>query len=210
MNDPIGSRDMELLCRQRATFDIQHSWKWLGEAEQWKDLAHRETASRFHAEHAGPMTMGPNTMQNDRRIMQQASQIEGKKTPLERQLSVISLARFPRSKSMRKINGTPISINYRQKRSILLRRKKSRDPKAVHSREVSVCDQLRAIPQWQFHRGALRAPFSGFFRSMMGSEIVVIQFRADWRCLPAKPHRAGVARNDDAVILISRLSTHQA
>ena len=60
MNDSIGCRDMELLCRQRATFDIQHSWKWLGEAERWKDLAHRETASRFHAVHAGPMTMGPN------------------------------------------------------------------------------------------------------------------------------------------------------
>jgi hypothetical protein len=58
MNDPIDCRDMELLCRHRATFDIQHSWKWLGEAERWKDLAHRETASRFHAEHAGPMTMG--------------------------------------------------------------------------------------------------------------------------------------------------------
>ena len=51
MSDPIGCRDMELLCRQRATFDIQHSWKWLGEAERWKDLAHREAASRFHAGH---------------------------------------------------------------------------------------------------------------------------------------------------------------
>jgi hypothetical protein len=49
MNDPVGCREMELLCRQRATFDIQHSWKWLGEAERWKDLAHREAASRFHA-----------------------------------------------------------------------------------------------------------------------------------------------------------------
>jgi hypothetical protein len=45
MNDPIGCRDMELLCRQRATFDIQHSWKWLGEAERWKDLAHRSCFS---------------------------------------------------------------------------------------------------------------------------------------------------------------------
>jgi hypothetical protein len=74
---------MELLCRQRATFDIQHSWKWLDEAERWKDISHRETASRFHAEHTGPMTMGPNTMEVDRRLMRRASQLEGKKSPLE-------------------------------------------------------------------------------------------------------------------------------
>jgi hypothetical protein len=69
MNDPIGCRDMELLCRQRATLDIQHSWKWLGEAERWKDLAHREIGSRFRAMpmHAGPMAMGPNTIEGDLR-----------------------------------------------------------------------------------------------------------------------------------------------
>lgn len=83
MNDPVGCRDMELLCRQRATFDIQHSWKWLGEAERWKDLAHRDTASRFNAEHADPMTMGLNTMEGDRCTMRRASQLEGKKSPLE-------------------------------------------------------------------------------------------------------------------------------
>ena len=83
MNDPIGCRDMELLCRQRATFDVQHSWKWLGEAERWKDLAHRETASRFHATHPGPMVMGPNTMADDRRAKQAAAQREGRKSPLE-------------------------------------------------------------------------------------------------------------------------------
>jgi hypothetical protein len=83
MNDPIGCRDMELLCRHRATFNIQHSWKWLGEAERWKDLAHRETAFRFHGEHAGPMTMGPNSMEGDRRTLRRASQLEGKNSPLE-------------------------------------------------------------------------------------------------------------------------------
>jgi hypothetical protein len=67
MNDLVGCRDMELLCRQRATLDIQHSWKWLGEAERWKDLAHREAASRFQAKHAGPRTMGPNTIDGDLR-----------------------------------------------------------------------------------------------------------------------------------------------
>jgi hypothetical protein len=54
MSDLVGCRDMELLCRHRAAVDREHSWKWLGEAERWKDLAHREAASRFHAEHAGP------------------------------------------------------------------------------------------------------------------------------------------------------------
>lgn len=83
MNDPIGCRDMELLCRKRATFNTRHSWKWLGEAERWKDLAHHEIASRFHAGHPGPMAMGPNTMEGDRRTIRRASQVDGKKSPLE-------------------------------------------------------------------------------------------------------------------------------
>ena len=29
---------MELLSRQRAVFDNEHSWKWLGEAERWGHL----------------------------------------------------------------------------------------------------------------------------------------------------------------------------
>ena len=57
MNDLIGCREMELLCRRRAALDSAHSWKWLGEAERWRDLAHREAASRFHMR-AGPMAMG--------------------------------------------------------------------------------------------------------------------------------------------------------
>jgi len=83
MNDPIGCRDMELLCRHRATFDIQHRWKWLGEAERWKELAHSETVSRFHAGHPGPMAMGPNTMEGHRRTIRRASQVEGRNSPLE-------------------------------------------------------------------------------------------------------------------------------
>lgn len=67
MNDLIGCRDMELLCRQRAMLDTQHGWKWLGEAERWRDIAHRETTSRFQAMHPGPMAMGPNTIEGDRR-----------------------------------------------------------------------------------------------------------------------------------------------
>jgi hypothetical protein len=68
MNDLIGCRDMELLCRRRAVLDTQHSWKWLGEAERWRDIAHRETASRFQAMHPGPMAMGPNEKVSDRNV----------------------------------------------------------------------------------------------------------------------------------------------
>ena len=68
MNDLIlGCREIDSLCRQRAISDRAHSWKWLGEADRWNDLAHREIASRFQNSqmHAGPMAMGPNTIKGD-------------------------------------------------------------------------------------------------------------------------------------------------
>lgn len=66
MNDRVGCREMELLCRHRAVLDAQHSWNWLGKAERWRELAHREAAAHS-ALHAGPMAMGPNTIEGDRR-----------------------------------------------------------------------------------------------------------------------------------------------
>ena len=68
MNRLAGCRDMELLCRQRAAVDAQHSWKWLGEAERWKEIAHSETVARFQGTHPGPMAMGPNTIEGDCRV----------------------------------------------------------------------------------------------------------------------------------------------
>jgi hypothetical protein len=67
MSDLTGSRYMERLCRQRAILDRAHSWKWLGEAERWKDLAHLDIGDRFREKpiHAGPMAMGPNTIEGD-------------------------------------------------------------------------------------------------------------------------------------------------
>jgi hypothetical protein len=67
MSNLVGCREIESLCRQRAVSDREHSWKWLGEADRWSDLAHREIASRFqkHPMHAGPMAMGPNTIDGD-------------------------------------------------------------------------------------------------------------------------------------------------
>ena len=61
----MSCRDMELLCRQQAVFDNQHSWKWLGQAERWGHLAQKETASHFKK--TGPMAMGPNTIDGDKR-----------------------------------------------------------------------------------------------------------------------------------------------
>lgn len=69
MSDLAGCRYMERLCRQRAVFDHAHSWKWLGEAERWKDLAHLEVGDRFREKpiHPSPMAMGPNTIEGDSR-----------------------------------------------------------------------------------------------------------------------------------------------
>ena len=64
MNNLVGCRGLESLCRQRAVFDRAQSWKWLGDADRWNDLGHRKIASRFqkHSMHAGPIAMGPNAL----------------------------------------------------------------------------------------------------------------------------------------------------
>ena len=40
-------RAMGSICRQRAVFDPENSWKHLGDAERWDHLAHVEIASHF-------------------------------------------------------------------------------------------------------------------------------------------------------------------
>jgi hypothetical protein len=69
MNSIAGCREIESLCRQRAISDHVRSWKWLGEADRWSSLAHREIASRFQNSpmHTGPMDMGSNTIEGDAR-----------------------------------------------------------------------------------------------------------------------------------------------
>jgi len=56
----FGCRNIETLCRQRTISDRAHSWKWLGEADRWSNLAHREIAFRFqnNQEHAVPWQWG--------------------------------------------------------------------------------------------------------------------------------------------------------
>jgi hypothetical protein len=66
MSDLVDCRAMELMYRQRARANPANSWKWLGQAERWRELGKRETAWRFQRRgtqqqmHAGPMAMGPN------------------------------------------------------------------------------------------------------------------------------------------------------
>src|SRR6202521_3327349 len=76
MNDRLDCHDMEMLCRQRAKVDPKHNWKWLEEADKWRELEHREIAWRFQQRnfqqqmHAGPMAIGPNTIYGDSRSKQ--------------------------------------------------------------------------------------------------------------------------------------------
>ena len=76
MSDVAGCRAMEMLCRRRAKVDPKHSWKWLGEADRWRELGHNQIAWRFQKRnvhqqmHAGPMAIGPNTIYGDSRSKQ--------------------------------------------------------------------------------------------------------------------------------------------
>jgi hypothetical protein len=57
-------RAMASICRQRAVFDPQHSWKHLGDAERWEHLAHTEIADRFeecNAALGGPTGADPSS-----------------------------------------------------------------------------------------------------------------------------------------------------
>jgi hypothetical protein len=61
MNNLVGCREIESLCRQRTFSDRAHSWKWLGEAQRWHDLAHHEIALPFqNRPMQAAMAVGPN------------------------------------------------------------------------------------------------------------------------------------------------------
>jgi hypothetical protein len=40
-------RAIALLCRQQAVLHPEESWKWLGKAERWEDLAETEIAAHY-------------------------------------------------------------------------------------------------------------------------------------------------------------------
>jgi hypothetical protein len=72
MSDTSDWREMELWCLQRAKAEPENHWKWAGQAERWCELAHSQIAFNFQKTaqqqmHAGPMAMGPNTINGDLR-----------------------------------------------------------------------------------------------------------------------------------------------
>ena len=77
MSDVKDCRAMESWCRQRARAEPKNSWKWLGQADRWHELAHSQLQATFQRRsvqqqmHAGPMAMGPNTIYGDTRHRQQ-------------------------------------------------------------------------------------------------------------------------------------------
>ena len=64
-------RAMSSICRQRAVFDRENSWKHLGDAERWDHLAHVEIASHFRecnaTGSADMATSGPSSNPSDAR-----------------------------------------------------------------------------------------------------------------------------------------------
>jgi hypothetical protein len=64
-------RAMGSLCRQRAVFDPQNSWKHLGDAERWEHLAHAEIAfdsrERLAGVSTGPGKPGVSANRGNRR-----------------------------------------------------------------------------------------------------------------------------------------------
>jgi hypothetical protein len=56
MKNVQNYRAMGSICRQRAVFDPQNSWKHLGDAERWEHLAEAEISEHFEACNAA----GPN------------------------------------------------------------------------------------------------------------------------------------------------------
>jgi hypothetical protein len=63
MDKRLSCHDMEMICRQRAVFDVENHWRWLSEAERWKSLGKEEAAKKIQ----GQMTMGPYTVNGDLR-----------------------------------------------------------------------------------------------------------------------------------------------
>jgi hypothetical protein len=68
----IDSRAMELMCLQCANIDPENNAKWRAQAERWRALSHGRIARDFQRKnrqqmHAGPMAMGPNTINGDTR-----------------------------------------------------------------------------------------------------------------------------------------------
>ena len=53
MKDVQTYRAMGSICRQRAVFDPENSWKHLGDAERWEHLAETELSAHFRECNSG-------------------------------------------------------------------------------------------------------------------------------------------------------------
>jgi len=77
MSELANCHAMELRYRERAKADPANGWKWLGQAAKWHELGKQELAWRRQRTtaqqqmHAGPMAVGPNTVNGDSRAKQQ-------------------------------------------------------------------------------------------------------------------------------------------
>jgi hypothetical protein len=70
MKNVQGYRAMGLICRQRAVFDPENSWKHLADAERWDHLAHAEIASHLrecNVSSSGDAASGATSDANDTR-----------------------------------------------------------------------------------------------------------------------------------------------
>jgi hypothetical protein len=83
MREPLDFREMELLCLHRASFDHEHRRKWLRDARRWKVLLHCDVARRFDTALPSPMTLGRNTVRNERQERLALKQLDRRKSPLE-------------------------------------------------------------------------------------------------------------------------------
>jgi hypothetical protein len=76
MNDIAGYGDMELWCLQRARDDPENAWKWQGQAQRWREIAHarirNDSGKRPVRQQmtAGPMEMGPHPVTGKRQTQQ--------------------------------------------------------------------------------------------------------------------------------------------
>jgi hypothetical protein len=76
MSDIADCGAMELLCRQRAKADPKIAGSGLDRRRGGHELGRNQIAWRFQQRnnqqmHAGPMAMGPNTINGDTRFKQQ-------------------------------------------------------------------------------------------------------------------------------------------
>src|ERR1700683_2569320 len=76
MNDLADYGDMELWCLQRARDEPENAWKWQGQAQRWREIAHARIRNDFDKPSdqqqmtAGPMEMGPHPVTGRRQTQQ--------------------------------------------------------------------------------------------------------------------------------------------